>query len=103
MAIGVYLRVSSTKGQDTKSQEPDLQTWARAQNEELIWYKDRFTGTVMQRPGLDRLLADVHRGKINRVVVWRLDRLGRTARGLLTLLDEPHLAGGRLRVPARRL
>ncbi len=88
MAIGVYLRVSSTKGQDTKSQEPDLQTWARAQNEELIWYKDRFTGTVMQRPGLDRLLADVHRGKINRVVVWRLDRLGRTARGLLTLLDE---------------
>jgi DNA invertase Pin-like site-specific DNA recombinase len=42
----------------------------------------------MDRPGLERLLADVRSGKITRVVVWRLDRLGRTAKGLLTLLDE---------------
>ena len=33
-------------------------------------------------------MADVRRGKIKKVVVWRLDRLGRTAKGLLTLLDE---------------
>ena len=39
-------------------------------------------------PGLERLLADVRQGKIDKVVVWRLDRLGRTAKGLLTLLDE---------------
>lgn len=88
MAIAIYLRVSSTKGQDTKSQEPDLQTWARAQNEEVVWYKDRLTGTVMERPGLERLLADVRQGKISKVAVWRLDRLGRTAKGLLILLDE---------------
>lgn len=85
--IGIYCRVSST-GQDTKSQEPDLKTWARAQSEEAKWYRDRFTGTVMERPGLDRMLADVRQGKITKVVVWRLDRLGRTAKGLLTLLDE---------------
>ena len=88
MSIGIYLRVSSNKGQDTKSQEPDLQTWAKAQGDEVTWYKDRFTGTVMDRPGLDRLLDDVKRGKVNKVAVWRLDRLGRTAKGLLTLLDE---------------
>ena len=33
-------------------------------------------------------MADVRRGKIKKVVVWRLDALGRTAKGLLTLLDE---------------
>jgi DNA invertase Pin-like site-specific DNA recombinase len=89
MAIGIYLRVSSTKGQETRSQEPDLQTWAKAQPEEnVIWYKDRFTGTTMERPGLERLLADVRSGKVTKVCVWRLDRLGRTAKGLLTLLDE---------------
>lgn len=88
MAIGIYLRVSSAKGQDTKSQEPDLQTWAKAQPDEVVWYRDRFTGTVMERPGLERLLHDVRRGKITRVCCWRLDRLGRTAKGLLTLLDE---------------
>lgn len=93
MAVGIYLRVSSGKGQDTKSQEPDLQTWAKAQCEEVVWFKDRFTGTVMERPGLDRLLADVRSGKITKVVVWRLDRLGRTAKGLLTLLDELQTLG----------
>src|SRR4051812_24267009 len=87
MTIGIYLRVSSST-QDTRSQEPDLQTWAKAQPDEVVWYRDRFTGTVMERPGLDRLLADARSGKINRVCVWRLDRLGRTAKGLLTLLDE---------------
>jgi DNA invertase Pin-like site-specific DNA recombinase len=49
----------------------------------------------MDRPGLDQLFTDARGGKINRVVVWRLDRLGRTARGLLELLDElQHLGVG---------
>jgi DNA invertase Pin-like site-specific DNA recombinase len=87
MSIAIYLRVSS-KTQDTRSQEPDLQTWAKAQPDEVTWFKDKFTGTTVDRPGLDRLLADVRRGKIKKVAVWRLDRLGRTAKGLLTLLDE---------------
>jgi DNA invertase Pin-like site-specific DNA recombinase len=87
MADGIYLRVSS-RSQDLRSQEPDLTTWAKAQANEVIWYRDKATGTNMDRPGLDKLLADARSGKISRVVVWRLDRLGRTARGLLELLDE---------------
>ncbi|MBS0261985.1 MAG: recombinase family protein [Planctomycetes bacterium] len=85
--------LSSTKGQETHSQEPDLQTWAKAQPDEAIWFRDRFTGTTMDRPGLDKLLADVRSGKISKVCVWRLDRLGRTAKGLLTLLDELQVLG----------
>jgi DNA invertase Pin-like site-specific DNA recombinase len=42
----------------------------------------------MDRPGLERLLADVRSGQITKVVCWRLGRLGRSAKGLLTLLDE---------------
>jgi DNA invertase Pin-like site-specific DNA recombinase len=41
----------------------------------------------MKRPGMDRLLADIEIGKVERVVVWRLDRLGRTARGLCELFE----------------
>lgn len=92
MAIGIYMRVSG-KTQDTKSQEPDLRTWAKAQNDEVIWYLDRFTGTTMERPGLGRMLRDVRCGKVNKVCCWRLDRLGRTAKGLLTLLDEFNTTG----------
>jgi DNA invertase Pin-like site-specific DNA recombinase len=87
MAIGIYLRVSSST-QDTKSQEPDLTTWAKAQSDEVVWFKDRATGTNMVRPGLDKLLADARAGKITKVCCWRLDRLGRCAKGLLELLDE---------------
>jgi DNA invertase Pin-like site-specific DNA recombinase len=93
MATAIYLRVSSGKGQDTKSQEPDLKAWAKAQADEIIWYKDKATGTTMERPDLERLLGDVRCGKITRVCCWRLDRLGRTAKGLLTLLDELQALG----------
>jgi DNA invertase Pin-like site-specific DNA recombinase len=87
MMTAIYVRVSS-KSQDTKSQEPDLHTWVKAHGEQAVWYRDKFTGTSMDRPGLERLLADVRSGTVQKVVCWRLDRLGRTAKGLLTLLDE---------------
>ncbi len=89
-STAVYVRVSS-KAQDTKSQEPELQTWAAAQQtggETVAWYKDKFTGTSMERPGWKKLWADVLAGKITKVVCWRLDRLGRTSKGLVTLRDE---------------
>jgi DNA invertase Pin-like site-specific DNA recombinase len=87
VTVAIYLRVSSAT-QDTRSQEPDLTTWAKGQDDEVVWFKDKATGTTMDRPGLEKLLADARAGKITKVVVWRLDRLGRTARGLLELLDE---------------
>ena len=37
---------------------------------------------------MERLLADLRAGKVERIVCWRLDRLGRTTRGLCQLFDE---------------
>ncbi len=85
--VAVYIRVSS-KNQDTRSQEPDLKKWADAQDEPVQWYKDRFTGKTMDRPGWNKLEADLRAGRVSRVVVWRLDRLGRTARGLTALFAD---------------
>ena len=84
----IYLRVS-TKSQDTASQEPDLRRWAEDHKGETVrWYRDKFTGKTMDRPGFGKLLADVEAGKVARVVVWRLDRLGRTAKGLTALFED---------------
>jgi DNA invertase Pin-like site-specific DNA recombinase len=84
----IYVRASS-RSQDTASQEPDLKRWVTAQKDITVrWYRDKFTGTSMDRPGFNKLLADIHLGKVNRVVVWRLDRLGRTARGLMELFED---------------
>ena len=85
--IAIYLRVS-TRSQDTRSQEPDLKRWADAQDEPVHWYRDKFTGTTMERPGWSKLEADIVAGKVSKVVVWRLDRLGRTASGLTKLFDD---------------
>jgi DNA invertase Pin-like site-specific DNA recombinase len=42
----------------------------------------------MDRPGWNRLIEDVRNGKVSAVVCWRLDRLGRTAKGLTALFSE---------------
>jgi DNA invertase Pin-like site-specific DNA recombinase len=42
----------------------------------------------MDRPEWQRLWADLLAGTITKLVCWRIDRLGRTARGLLELRDE---------------
>lgn len=91
---GLYERVSSN-GQEFHSQEPELRAWAKNQKERSRWYRDKFTGTAMDRPGLDKLMDQVRRGDIKTVVVWRLDRLGRTAKGLHDLIDELRVLGVR--------
>ena len=89
MAIGVYLRVSSSQ-QETRSQEQDLAAWAaheQSKGETVEWFKDKASGTNFDRQDWRRLEAALNTGKINRLVVWRLDRLGRTAGETITLLD----------------
>src|SRR5687767_4456480 len=83
----IYVRVS-TAGQDHASQLPDLERWEKAQDGQVIWYRDKFTGKTMERPGMNRMMDALNAGKLERIVVWRLDRLGRTARGLCKLFDE---------------
>lgn len=85
--IAVYVRVSS-KQQDQRSQEPDLKRWADSQDREVVWYRDKFTGKSMDRPGMQKLMTDMRGGNVTSIVVWRLDRLGRTARGLTALFEE---------------
>lgn len=82
----VYVRVSTDK-QDTRSQEPDLRRWAEAQDDPVRWFTDKASGKSMDRPQWNKLDEAIRLGKVARVVVWRLDRLGRTASGLTALFD----------------
>lgn len=85
--VAVYIRVSS-KQQDQRSQEPDLKRWIEGQDEPVVWYRDKFTGRVMERPGMKKLMTEINAGRVSSVVVWRLDRLGRTAKGLTALFED---------------
>jgi DNA invertase Pin-like site-specific DNA recombinase len=88
--IAIYVRVSS-KQQSTRSQLPDLKRWAAAQDQPIKWYTDHVSGKVMDRPAWNKLEEAMRTGKVSSLVVWRLDRLGRTASGLTRLFDELQL------------
>ena len=87
----VYARVSTSQ-QTTRSQEPDLNRWLAAQDPETLgkvgWYHDTATGKNMDRPGWQKLQRAIDAGRVKQLVVWRLDRLGRTASGLCKLFDD---------------
>lgn len=84
--VAIYIRVSTAQ-QDTASQKPDLERWVAAQTAPVEWYTDKATGKTMDRPAMTRLLEAIQRSEVASLVVWRLDRLGRTAKGLTTLFE----------------
>lgn len=49
-------------------------------------YEDRLSGRSRRRPGLEAALSEIRAG--DRLVVWRLDRLGRNFRDLVDIADE---------------
>lgn len=84
----LYLRVS-TVDQHPESQLHDLETIAQQRGYEIVQrYTDKVTGTRARRPGLDELLADARRGRFDVALVWACDRLARSVRHFLEVLDE---------------
>jgi DNA invertase Pin-like site-specific DNA recombinase len=84
----LYLRVS-TLDQHPETQLHDLEQMARQREFEIVErYTDRISGTRARRPGLDRMMADARHGKFDVLVVWACDRLARSVRHFLEVLDE---------------
>ncbi|MCH4094790.1 MAG: recombinase family protein [Acetobacter peroxydans] len=84
-----YARVSTSR----KDEEGFFVQTTSSQIESLInagvdssnIFGDRVSGKEKNRPGLDALLAKVRSGDV--IVVWKLDRLGRSVRNLLELAE----------------
>jgi len=90
MFTAIYMRVSSSR-QETKSQEADMLAYkaaVEARGEEVRVYREKSTGTSYDRPEWQKLWTAVQAGKVRRIVVWRLDRLGRLAGATIQLLDD---------------
>jgi DNA invertase Pin-like site-specific DNA recombinase len=89
----VYLRVSTTD-QTTENQAREVRAYVEARGWTAVEYRDEgVSGAKERRPALDRLLADARRRRFDVLVCWRLDRLGRNLRHLVTLLDELAILG----------
>ena len=84
----LYLRVS-TLDQHPETQLHDLRQMAAQRGYEIVQeYTDRISGVKARRPGLDALLRDAGRGRFDIVLVWGCDRIARSTRHFLEVLDE---------------
>ena len=99
MKAALYARPRSTRAsrrwtRSRRTQLQELRQYVQARSWTAQEYVDHgVSGTKDHRPALDRLVADARRRKVDTVVVWRLDRLGRSLKHLVTLLDELHAVG----------
>jgi DNA invertase Pin-like site-specific DNA recombinase len=91
--VALYARVSTTD-QTTENQMIELRRFAEARGWNAIEYVDTgVSGSKESRPALTKLLQDAKRRRLDVVICWRLDRLGRNLKHLITLLDELQALG----------
>ena len=84
----LYLRVS-TVDQHPETQVHDLRQMAAQRGFEIVAeYTDRISGVKARRPGLDELMHDARRGRFDVVLVWASDRIARSVKHFLDVLDE---------------
>jgi len=88
MKAAIYARVS-TFDQEPENQLVELRRYVAARTWSFQEYIDRgISGTKDRRPALDELLQDARRRRFDVLVCWRLDRLGRNLRHLVTMLED---------------
>jgi len=93
MKAAIYARVS-TSDQHVENQLAELRSYVDRRAWTLVEYVDAgVSGARDSRPALDELLRDARRCRLDVLVVWRLDRLGRNLRHLLTVLEELQALG----------
>jgi DNA invertase Pin-like site-specific DNA recombinase len=66
---------------------------ARGWTIEREYVDSGISGSKDRRPALDQLLADARRRRFDCLVCWRLDRLGRNLKHLITFLDDLQALG----------
>ena len=83
----IYLRVS--KGErHTDNQRPDIERVVSMRGLELVAQYEEKASAARVRPVFDRMVRDAHQGAFDVLVVWALDRFGRSMVGnLQAVLD----------------
>lgn len=93
MRAAVYARVS-TFDQEPENQLHELRHYVEARGWSGQEFVDRgVSGSKDKRPGLDALIREAKRRRFDVLVCWRLDRLGRNLRHLVTLIEELQSVG----------
>jgi DNA invertase Pin-like site-specific DNA recombinase len=92
--VGIYCRVS-TKEQNTDNQLLDLRRYCEARSWQIVTEEmdAGISGTISDRPALNRIMGMVRQRKIDVLLVWRFDRLARSLSHLVGTMEELRTLG----------
>ena len=100
MRIAVYTRVSTQEqardGYSIDEQIDRLTKYCEAMKWDIykIYNDAGFSGATTDRPALQRIIKDIKKGKIDKVLVYKLDRLSRSQKDTLELIEDQFIANG---------
>ena len=88
--VALYARVSTLNGQDPEMQLSELREYASRRGWEITSeYVDHgVSGSKESRPQLNQLMTDAHRRKFDALLVWKIDRFGRSLKHLVNALAD---------------
>ena len=83
-----YVRIS-TQHQRTDSQLRELKRYCQQRGwKKVEFFVDKISGEKSTRPELERMVKELRSGRVERVVSYKLDRMGRSITHLCLLVDE---------------
>lgn len=95
--VDLYIRVSTTEqaeeGYSVGEQESRLRSYCSAYGYIInaVHVDPGFSGATLERPGIKKVIKDVRAGKCKKIIVWKLDRLSRSQKDTMILLEDVFL------------
>lgn len=88
--VALYARVSTLNNQDPEMQLAELREYAGRRGWQIVeeFADEGVSGCKESRPALNRLMADACRRRFDAVLVWKIDRFGRSLKHLVNALAE---------------
>ena len=91
--VAIYVRVSGeeqVKGYSIAEQKDRLQTYCQLKDwiAVRVFEDPAYSGGTMDRPGLQSMLSACRKGSVDTVLVWKLDRLSRSQKDTLYLIED---------------
>jgi len=89
-SVALYARVSTLNSQNPDLQLRELQEYAarRGWSTHSTYLDLGISGAKESRPELNRMMLDAHRHEFDAILVWKLDRLGRSLKHLVVTLED---------------
>ena len=98
--VDLYVRVSTLEqareGYSIAEQESRLRQYCNAMGFQIyhVHVDAGYSGASLDRPGVQSMIHDVRNHSVSKVIVWKLDRLSRSQRDMLVILEDVFLENG---------